>query len=271
MLPITEVARAKINLTLHVLGRRADGYHELSSAVAFADVGDKLIIEVAVQNTLSVAGPFAASVPPGADNIIWKAWAHLAAVLPLPQVSVHLEKNLPVASGIGGGSADAAAMLRALLRLSGVTLSAEQVTGLAAIGADVPVCFAGNPAVISGIGEKISVLTEMLPPAVVLVNPNVSCATAAVFAAMGLKPGDRRPTPSRAEWRNDMMVAAIKTQPKISDVLSALHKTDLFPVLMSGSGATCFGVAKTYEEAEETALHLGALHPDWWVKAARLG
>ncbi len=271
MLPIAEVAPAKINLTLHVLGRRMDGYHEISSVVAFADVGDRLTVAAASQNVLSISGPFAADVPLDDGNIIWKAWAHLEAFMPMPQVSVHLEKNLPVASGIGGGSSDAAAMLRVLLRLSDVTLNAEQVADLAAIGADVPVCFVGKPALISGIGEKISVLTEMLPPAAVLVNPLVPCSTAAVFAAMGLKPGDRRAARARAEWRNDMMAAAIRTQPMISDVLSALHKTDLFPVLMSGSGATCFGVAKSYEAAEGTAAALAKLHPDWWVKAARLG
>ena len=268
---VTELARAKINLSLEVLGRRADGYHELRSVVAFADVGDPLTIAQADANALEVSGPFAADVPLGESNIVWKAWAHLRSIMDVPFVSVQLEKNLPVASGIGGGSADAAALLRGLLHLSGGQLSDEQVIGLAAIGADVPVCFLGKPALIEGVGEKISVLTEMLPPALVLINPLVPCSTVAVFAAMGLEPGIIRPPSRRAEWRNDMTAAAIKVQPLILEVLSALSKSELFPVLMSGSGATCFGLASTFERAEAEAQKLTAQHPHWWVNAARLG
>jgi 4-diphosphocytidyl-2-C-methyl-D-erythritol kinase len=178
---------------------------------------------------------------------------------------------LPVASGIGGGSADAAAMLRGVLHLNGGQLGDQQVIGLAAIGADVPVCFLGKPALIEGVGEKISVLTEMLPPALVLINPLAPCSTAMVFAAMGLEMGRMRPASLRAEWRNDMTAAAIKVQPGISGVLSALSRTELFPVLMSGSGATCFGLASTFESAEAEARKLTAQYPHWWVKAARLG
>ena len=156
------------------------------------------------------------------------------------------------------------------MRLIGASLSDEQIAGLAAIGADVPVCFVGKPARMEGMGEKISVLTEQLPPAVVLVNPLVACSTAEVFKALDLKTGEMRPAPTRAQWRNDMTTAAINVQPMISDVLSALHKTDLFPVLMSGSGATCFGIARSREEAEIVAAALAAAHPQWWVKAARL-
>ena len=267
---VFEDARAKINLALHVLGRRVDGFHEIESVVAFADVGDRLVVEPAATNSLGVNGPFAASVPLGDDNIIWAAWQHLADLMPVSRVSVRLEKNLPVASGIGGGSADAAAMLRALLKISGATLDHAQIAGLASIGADVPVCFLGKPAVMTGIGEKVSVLTEMLPPALVLVNPLVPCATAEVFAAMALKPGNLRVAPVRAEWRNDMTAAAIKVQPIISNVLSALHKTMLHPVLMSGSGATCFGIAKSFDQAQAESEKLAALHPNWWVRAARL-
>ena len=267
---IIEVAPAKINLALHVLGRRADGYHEIDSVVAFADVGDRLLIERALHNVLVVKGPFAAEVPLGKDNIIWKAHQHLCGFMDLPSVSVQLEKNLPIASGIGGGSADAGAMLRGLLRLVGGYLDADQIAGLAAVGADVPVCFMGRPAHITGIGEKISILTEQLPPALVLVNPLVPCSTAEVFKAMGLQAGPLRIAPLKAVWRNDMTAAAINVQPMISNVLSALHNTDLFPVLMSGSGATCFGIAKSFEEAEAVATELQKLNPKWWVKAARI-
>jgi len=271
MRSIAELARAKINLSLEVLGRRADdGYHELRSVVAFADVGDRLVIAPAHANELAVTGPFAADVPQDESNIIWKAWTHLRGLMDVPFVSVQLEKNLPVASGIGGGSADAAATLRGLLRIARGQLSDEQVVGLVAIGADVPVCFLGRSALIEGIGEKISVLTEMLPPALVLINPLVPCSTAMAFAAMGLETGRMRPASLRAEWRNDMTAAAIRTQPTISKVLFALGQTVLHPVLMSGSGATCFGLARDFEEAGSVAHGLAKAHPKWWVKAARL-
>jgi len=271
MLSVVERASAKINLTLHVLGRRVDGYHELSSVVAFADVGDVLTLTVAPANVLTVTGPFAAVVPTGESNSLWRAYAWLAVQMDVPQVQVALEKNLPVASGIGGGSADAAAMLRALLRLVGRNLSEAEITSLAkALGADVPVCFRKRPCLMEGIGEKISVLTEQLPPALVLVNPLVPCSTADVFKAMGLKAGEMRSVPATARWQNDMTVAAIQVQPKITQVLSALHKTALFPVLMSGSGATCFGIARNYAEAENVAAELALAHPQWWVKAARI-
>ena len=270
MTVIIEEARAKINLVLQVLGRRLDGYHELDSIVAFADVGDRLEFEPAAENALIITGPFAADVPKGDDNIIWKAWAHLKTLMPAPNVSVRLEKNLPVASGIGGGSADAAAMLRGLLRQMGASLSDEQIAGLVAIGADVPVCFVGKPARMEGMGEKISVLTEQLPPALVLVNPLVACSTTEVFKAMALPLGAMRPASVKAAWRNDLTGPAIQVQPMISDALSALHKTNLFPVLMSGSGATCFGIARSLEDAEAEAASLFAKHPQWWVKAARI-
>jgi len=267
----TERAPAKVNLSLCVLGRRADGYHELSSVVVFADVADVLVVEPADMNVLEVTGAFAADVPRDVSNSIWKSYSWLAARRALPQVRVRLEKNLPVASGIGGGSADAAAMLRALLRITAASLSENDITSLATgLGADVPVCFRGQPCLMEGIGEKISVLTEQLPPALVLVNPLVPCSTAEVFKAMGLKVGEMRPAPTRAQWRNDMTAAAIQTQPQISNVLSALHKTTLFPVLMSGSGATCFGIARDFAEAENVAGQLARLHPNWWVRAARL-
>ncbi len=270
MSALVELARAKINLALHVLGRKADGYHEIDSVVAFADIGDQLEIKLGTRQALMVSGRFASDVPTGSENLIWKAFQHLNGLMPLPAVGVKLEKNLPVASGIGGGSADAAAMLRGLLRLIGASLTADQISGLAAIGADVPVCFVGKPARMTGIGEKLSILTEMLPPALVLVNPLAVCSTAEVFQAMGLQPGAMRPAPVKAAWRNDMTAAAIQVQPMISDVLSALHKTNLFPVLMSGSGATCFGIAQSFEDAEAEAAVLSAQHPQWWVKAARL-
>jgi 4-diphosphocytidyl-2-C-methyl-D-erythritol kinase len=267
---IVEKAPAKINLALHVLGRRADGYHELDSIVAFADVGDELLISVSDRNQLVVSGPFATDVPVGDDNIIWKAWAILGAIFPLPFVSVALTKNLPVASGIGGGSADAAAMLRGLLKLVDRVLSAEQVSSLAqSLGADVPVCFYGKACQMLGIGETIRVLTNKIPVALVLVNPLVSCSTAEVFRAMGLKSGERSSFDGN-EWRNDMTHAAVQVLPVIADVLISLEELKLGPVRMSGSGATCFAEAQNLGEAQKAAAELWAVHPNWWVRAARL-
>ena len=268
---IVELARAKVNLSLEILGRRADGYHELRSVVAFAGLGDRLTITPAPANALVVSGAFAADVSQGEENIIWKAWAHLRGLMAVPSVSVQLEKNLPVASGIGGGSADAAAMLRGLLQLAVAQLNDEQVQGLVAIGADVPACFIGKACVMQGIGEKISVLTDKLPSAIVLVNPGVPCETAAVFKAMGLKAGEVRAATSDAAWRNDMTMAAISVQPIIADVLKALGETALQSVLMSGSGATCFGLASSMDIAEAEARRLAISHPQWWVRAALLG
>jgi 4-diphosphocytidyl-2-C-methyl-D-erythritol kinase len=268
MLPITELAKAKINLYLHILGRRLDGYHELSSSVAFVDVADVVTIVPAQVNKLEVSGLFAGDVPMGETNSIWKSYSWLAARMALPAVQVTLEKNLPVASGIGGGSADAAAVLRGLLRLVGKTLSEDEVAGLATdLGADVPVCFRSKACLMQGIGEKISALTIDLPKALVLVNPLVPCSTAAVFAGMALQVGQAF-RGSDELWRNDMIAAALKVQPAIGDVLSALNATSLSRCLMSGSGATCFGVAQSFHEAEVAADKLKQAHPTWWVKAA---
>jgi 4-diphosphocytidyl-2-C-methyl-D-erythritol kinase len=268
MSPALEEARAKVNLTLHVKGRRVDGYHELSSIVAFADLGDRLTIAPAKENTLTVTGPFAHDVPID-GNIIWKAWRHLSTLMDVPHVAVQIEKNLPVAAGIGGGSANAGAMLRGLLKLVKRELDMAQIQGLATIGADVPVCFRGEACLMEGIGEKISGLTNKLPPAIVLVNPGVPCGTAQVFSAIGLKPGQAHQG-GMDEWRNDMTEAAISVQPVIAEVLGALKKTDLSPALMTGSGATCFGLASSLGHAEGEARKLAQDHPQWWVKAARL-
>jgi len=272
---VEERACAKVNLSLHVLGRRADGYHELDSIVAFADIGDRLTLAPSAENRLTVTGPFAAEVPLGDDNIVWKTWNIIKGLRDIPKVSLELEKNLPVASGIGGGSADAAAMLRGLLRLSGITLNESEVRALArSLGADVPVCYYGKSCQMLGIGETIRTLSISLPKAILLVNPRKPCETAAVFKGMGLQPGEINApaagTDDHGLWRNDMTKAAIANQPVIADVLAALGKTNLQSVRMSGSGATCFGLADSLEEAEAAAAVVQAQHPNWWVKAARL-
>jgi 4-diphosphocytidyl-2-C-methyl-D-erythritol kinase len=267
---VREEARAKINLALHVLGRRADGYHELSSVVAFADCSDGLALTPAAQNTLAVTGPFAGHVPPGEDNLIFKAWRHLASLFSLPKVSVQLEKNIPVAAGIGGGSADAAAMVRACLRLAGQRLDDAQRRALAvALGADVPVCLSGRACRMTGIGELLHDLEHPLPVALVLANPRVAVGTVDVFREMGLQPGQAHDGGSNL-WRNDMTQAAIRVQPIIADVLTALEASELGTPRMSGSGATCFVEAKSFDLAQQTAARLAANYPNWWIKAARL-
>lgn len=272
---VEERASAKVNLSLHVLGRRADGYHELDSIVSFADVADRLILNCSSKNHLAVSGPFAGDVPLGEDNIVWKTWHIINHLIGIPKVSVELEKNLPVASGIGGGSADAAAMLRGLLRLTGQQLDEKEIKALArSLGADVPVCYFGKPCQMMGIGETIRTLNINLPGSILLVNPGKSCETAAVFKAMGLQPGETNAAPSSSldhgVWRNDMTAAAISIQPVIADVLAALGKTDLQSIRMSGSGATCFGLGNSLAEVERAASLIHAQYPQWWIKPARL-
>ena len=278
---VTETAKAKINLALHVLGRRMDGYHELDSVVAFADIGDQLTITISDELSLRCAGMFGADVPNGCENIILKAWHvlnHLfvAKALVLPKVHVDLTKNLPVASGIGGGSADAAAMLRGLLRLTNQTLTGEEIAGLAkGLGADVPVCFHETACRMQGIGEIITPLSINLPRAIMLINPLLPCSTASVFTHLGLAKGQTHRTAidrdSPAEWRNDLTAASLATQPVINEVLHALQSEPTFsPVRMSGSGATCFGLVSSMAQASAAAARLSVKNPNWWVRAAEL-
>jgi 4-diphosphocytidyl-2-C-methyl-D-erythritol kinase len=273
---ITEFARAKINLALHVLGRRADGYHELDSIVAFADVGDVLEITHADRLSLHVDGPFAADVPASSENLILKAHAALSRYGSIPAAAIHLTKNLPVASGIGGGSADAAAALRGFQKLSDTRFEPETIQKVAiSLGSDVPVCLHGIACRMQGVGEIITPLEQLPATAILLVNPLQACSTAEVFRGMGLKPGDKLGSPldvnQHKTWRNDMTAAAEAVLPVIADVLAALRRQDhALDVRMSGSGATCFALCKDDDQANALASLLQRRHPDWWVAAARL-
>jgi 4-diphosphocytidyl-2-C-methyl-D-erythritol kinase len=278
---ISEAANAKINLALHVLGKRSDGYHELDSVVAFAGIGDELRLKLANDLELRCIGPFASQVPHGEDNIIVKAWHVLREILEvqnivLPKVTVELTKNLPVASGIGGGSADAAAMIRALLKIINHTLSADEVKALAlSLGADVPVCFYQKPCRMQGIGETLSMLEIELPRAIVLINPLLPCATAEVFKNLGLKNGQAFGNVISLEnppsWRNDLSEPAFKAQPEIKKVLAALKQEPCFSeTRMSGSGATCFGLTNSMAEASSAVARLSVKNPSWWIKAAEI-
>lgn len=273
---VTEQARAKINLALHVLGRRMDGYHEIDSIVAFAGIADQLVMSEAAHTSLSVDGPFAGAVPPGAENLVLRAIALLRQHVQFSGVHVQLTKNLPVASGIGGGSADAAAAMRGMLALANVELPAATLAALALqLGADVPVCLRGESCRMQGIGETLSALEQLPAPAIVLVNPMQGCGTAAVFKRLALNPGQQyAPAADVARpstWRNDLSQAAIAEVPAIAHVLRALAgQSVLKDVRMSGSGATCFGLAPSLDVAKQIAEVLQQSHPGWWVVATKL-
>ena len=256
---VTVLARAKVNLYLHVLGRRADGYHLLDSLVVFADVGDRIEVAAAASLRLAVDGPFAGEVPDGGDNLVLRAARALADAAGVPRAgaAIRLTKSLPVASGIGGGSADAAATLRALVRLWRVDMDGERLRRLAlALGADVPMCLGARPAFVGGIGERIEEAPDLPACALLLVNPRAMLPTPQVFAHRRgpFSPPGRFTTPpadaralaaSLAERRNDLMEAAIGLMPAVALVLDALQTTPgVLLARMSGSGATCFGLCE---------------------------
>lgn len=278
---IEEKACAKINLALHVLGRGEDGYHQLDSVVAFADIADEIEFRVGKTNSLAVTGPFAKLIPAGEENIIFKSLAIAGEICAshgtsLPPLEIHLEKNLPVAAGIGGGSADAAAFLRALFRMLQIELTHGQVKKLATkLGADIPVCYFQKPARMQGIGEIISTLTIKLPAAIVLINPLKPCSTQAVFQELALSKGQNFrgsvDVECAPEWRNDLTQAAIAVEPEIKTVLEKLNAEPCFSsVRMSGSGATCFGLVASHTEASAASARLAVKNPNWWVRAASL-
>ena len=275
----TELAPAKINLALHVLGRRADGYHELDSIVAFAGIADRLTFERADDWSLDLAGAFAAELGNTPDNLVLKAARGFAETFgDDARYRITLEKHLPVASGIGGGSADAAATLRALRRLSGGNIDSGKLAALAAsLGADVPVCLVGKSCRMRGIGERIDVLTDLAPMPAVLVNPRREVATAQVFAKLALKPGDTafsglEEGADPAACRNDLTAPALVVAPVIGEVIAQLNgRAGLRFARMSGSGATCFGIFVSPAAAEAAARDIAAAHRDWWVMPTMVG
>ncbi len=279
---LTEAAPAKVNLYLHVIGRREDGYHLLDSLVVFAGISDTLSAEPAAGISLRVEGPFAAMLPAEADNLVLRAARLLAAEAGgKAGADLVLSKHLPVASGIGGGSADAAAALRLLCRLWRVTLPSAQSARLAErLGADVPVCLAGRTARMGGIGERLAPGPALPPCGVVLVNPGVGVATADVFRARRGAWSEPAGLPARwqdaaamaadlGKLRNDLEPAATMLRPVIGDVLAALAATPgCLLARMSGSGATCFGL---YAGPEDARRALGPLRGrDWWCWAGSL-
>jgi 4-diphosphocytidyl-2-C-methyl-D-erythritol kinase len=282
-------APAKVNLTLRVIARRADGYHELESLVVFADCGDWLTFTPGGALSLKVSGVTATQAGDGADNLVLKAARALAERKPgLALGAFHLEKNLPVAAGLGGGSSDAAAALRLIAQANALPHDDAALYDAARVtGADVPVCVDPRPRVMRGIGEQLSAPLSLPPLPAVLVNPGVAVATKLVFG--GLKLRDRPAAPldlaamtklaSRDQLLqmlrtqpNDLEAPAIAIAPVIADVITALRALQGCEFArMSGSGATCFGLFASAAEADAAAKVLRAKNPNWWTQACTLG
>jgi len=285
---LLEAACAKVNLTLRVLGRRADGYHELESLVAFADIGDGLRLETGVPLSLEIEGPYAVTCGASADNLVLKAAAAFAARVPgLRLGRFVLTKELPVAAGIGGGSADAAAALRLLVHgnrqiFSVVDFADPRLREAAlGIGADVPVCLESRARIMRGVGEELSAPLALPALPALLVNPGVPLSTRDVFGRLAGKFSKAssaevpRDFAALIEWLdangNDLTEPAIACIPVIADVLSALGALPGVRLArMSGSGPTCFAIFGSPAEAARAAAALRAKHQDWWIQAATL-
>lgn len=264
MQKIEGFAPAKVNLTLHVTGQRQDGYHLLDSLVVFADVGDRLTCRLG-ETSLAVSGPMGQGVPVGPSNLVLRA-----AELMAQPATFTLEKHLPAAAGIGGGSSDAAAALRLLAQLTGQDVPDQGLS----LGADLPICMLGRAGFMRGIGEDVTPV-DLPPLHAVLVNPGVPVPTGAVFGGLASK--DNAPMTALppglgatdlVEWlalqRNDLEAPAVAAQPVIADVLQALQDSGAALARMSGSGATCFGLYPDNKKAAEAASILA--RSDWWVR-----
>ncbi len=291
---LTEDGRAKVNLTLRVVGRRGDGYHDLESVVAFCDCADRLTLKSATELNLITTGPRAQDCGEAADNLVLKAARLLGERVPGLKVGeFSLDKVLPVAAGIGGGSADAAAALRLLARANKLAPDDPRVIEVAQLtGADVPVCLSSRACVMTGVGETLLPLDLPKMPCV-LVNPRVAVATRDVFEALGLRHGELlvgatdvmmqgsswpEKGGSLEEWvealatgSNDLEAPAMKIRPVIGVVISALNATNgAWLARMSGSGATCFALYENTADAKRAADKILREHPEWWVHAGVL-
>ena len=286
---LADFAPAKVNLTLRVVGRRADGYHELESLVVFADFGDRLSFVPGGELALTVRGPSAAQAGDGADNLVTKATRALAVRCPgLGLGAFRLDKRLPVAAGLGGGSSDAAAALRLLAQANGIGRDDARLYEAArSTGADVPVCLDPRPRIMRGIGEVLSAPLALPALPAVLVNPGVAVPTKAVFAqwraagAAAVPPAiDAVATLASRDallgfldtQSNDLERPAIAIAPVIGDVLAALRALPGCRLArMSGSGATCFGLFSSATAARAAAKTLRGKYQHWWVRAGTLG
>jgi len=285
---VVEHAPAKVNLTLRVLGRRADGYHDIESLVAFARIGDRLTFAPGGALELKLSGPYASATGEPGDNLVLKAARALAATVDGIELGRFvLDKRLPVAAGLGGGSADAAAALRLLARVNALATDDPRLFAAArSAGADVPVCLEARPRMMRGIGDRLAEPLDLPALAAVLVNPGVAVATKDVFARLGLSPGERRAVETAAivpaergallsflaDHPNDLEPATMSLAPIIADVLAQLRALpECRFCRMSGSGATCFALFDTARAAAAAARALKAAHADWWVETSDLG
>lgn len=279
---LREYAPAKVNLSLRVVGRRTDGYHLLDSVVGFGAAADVLTVTPNESLSLSVRGPFSDGAPPDANNLVLRAAHALAEAMGItPTGALVLEKNLPVAAGIGGGSADAAAALRLLTRFWGVAPTAHETAGIAlTLGADIPVCLESRARRMTGIGDVLTPLPAMPSAGLLLANPGLPCPTPAVFKARtgpfsepaaALEPGASAQSLAdmlRAE-PNDLTDAAIAVRPEIAPLLSDLAAAPgALLARMSGSGATCFALFETAARAKAAARELVA--SGRWLAAGSL-
>lgn len=294
MTRVSVLAPAKVNLSLHVTGQRADGYHLLDTLVAFAPFGDTLHLTGAADLTLSVDGPEASGVPTDRSNLVMRAASAICTAMNAPeQGALQLIKRLPPASGIGGGSSDAAAALRAMAALRSWSVDGSSGGALlfgdgcrfdlTALGADVPMCFDAGPARVRGIGEDVTRVT--LPPLpALLVNPRVAVSTPQIFKALPVKDNSPMPkdipavadTAQCIDWlalqRNDLEAPARTLAPEITEVLDELRALKGCRLArMSGSGATCFALFETMAEAQAALAKMQSDHADWWAAAGALG
>ena len=267
-------AHAKVNLWLNVVGRRDDGYHLLDSLVAFVDLADEVEARPSDRLSFDLDGPLAAALAGEADNLVLKAARLLADRAGVaPRAAIRLFKHVPVAAGLGGGSADAAATLRELVELWRVAMPEEELFDLAArLGADVPMCLAGRTAFVSGVGECLTWAPPLPECAVLLVNPGAALSTRDVFAARSGAFSPVRPAPRPwqdlaglagvlADHGNDLTAAAISLAPLIGQVLEMLGRTGARHAAMSGSGATCFALYDSLELARHAS---SSLPTTWW-------
>lgn len=268
---IVETAKAKLNLALHVRARRADGYHELETLFAFVEHGDIVSATRAEADSFMLAGPFAGVLAGEGGNLVTRAAAEFAREFGHGAHAITLDKRLPVASGIGGGSADAAATLRALARRHDVAADDSRLFDIAArLGADVPACLLGKSAIGEGRGDELRTVAGLTGRGVLLVNPRIAVSTARVFAGWdGIDRGPIAEDP--AQGRNDLTAPAISAAPEIADVLDALDAlAGARLVRMSGSGASCFALFDTPADARSAAAEIGAEHRGWWALASEL-
>ncbi|MCZ7496937.1 4-(cytidine 5'-diphospho)-2-C-methyl-D-erythritol kinase [Agrobacterium rhizogenes] len=279
-----EAAPAKINLALHVTGQRADGYHLLETLVTFTEAGDTIRIRDADADSFSISGPFGdlLRAGDGGDNLVTRARDLLRDALastgqPAPPVAIHLEKNLPVASGIGGGSADAAATVRGLLRHWRAGIAPDTLASMAlTLGADVPMCLESRSLIARGIGEDIESVTDLPELVMVLANPLKAVSTPEIFRRLQTKTNAPLPASATIGWmdflaqsRNDLQPTAQALLPEIGEIIGLLSQEGAALVRMSGSGATCFGIFHSLEAARKAETSLRKKRPGWYFQATR--